>query len=355
MSQEILNTSNIYQSICMASITGRERGLSVKELKKTFHLKNRDIKSLISFLDSGYNAGSDPCFYFEVYRLTSRYTAQKDNLPYSCLDIEDTEDVNLEEDDIKDTMYIRIQDSVMILKERLKESDIDLTNASLLHSIQDEMRPVWNKISDFHMDSDYIVIREEKSDSYFDIKRKKSDWVTAVVKGMMVSLEQKDSSQKGKKENVLPLGMYYNSFLDAYICVYRDGQSREQRIMLNEISKITAREEYQTGIRFSIDDYIKKAQTKKMAIRVYKEGNVAKKLKKLLEENQLKVESGEEYDIFTFFTEDVRQYNKALKSYGRSVIVLEPEEIRGEMVRNTKEALQYYENLPHILSGEEPA
>lgn len=49
MSQEILNVSNIYQTICMASITGRGRGISVKELKKKYMMKDCII---ISFLNS---------------------------------------------------------------------------------------------------------------------------------------------------------------------------------------------------------------------------------------------------------------------------------------------------------------
>lgn len=173
MIQEIFKVSNIYQSICIASITGRERGISVKTLKKEFHMKKRDINSLLAFLNS-YDMVEDNFLDFNVYKLTQSYTPQKDNIPYNNLDDEDIEELVLDEDEIDNDTYIRITDSVMILNEKMKEDSVDFTNASFIHGIQEKMDEIWNKISDVKVD-DHVLIKEERESLREDMCRKK--WI----------------------------------------------------------------------------------------------------------------------------------------------------------------------------------
>lgn len=358
MSKERLKASNVYQSICTASTTGRKRGMSVKEIKKSFHLKNRDLEVLLHHLTTCAEEDDACSFHFEVYRLTPHYEAKKDYLSFDYLDEADVEDVDLEDEKLNNDMYIRIEDSVMILREKLKEADIDWTNASFLHCIQEELKPVWDKISDARMDEDYVVIRGEGERRHTEFRRNKREWIFAAVRGLAVFLERKANGYGIRKSKVLPLGIYHNLFLDQYICVYQDEQGGRRSISLDEIGRLeTAREDGADpeNIPFQIESYRKQAQKIRMRVRVYREGNVAKKLRELLKNNQLKVEEKEEYALFTFMAEDAKPYGRALKRYGKSVVVVEPEEVRTDMAESTKEALRYYENLPSVLAGKEKA
>lgn len=346
MNQALREASDIYQSICMESMTGRKRGISVQTLKKEYHMKKRDIKAMIAFLNSYDMAGDTVRFSYEIYKLTSGYTSEKDDLPFDCLDEGDVEEVDLEEGQIDNQTYIKIMDSVMILGEKMKEGNIDPANASLIHSIQNEMNQVWNKISDVKMDADYVIIKEERTALQTGMRAKKMDWVWAVVKGNVLCMKYRDAASKSVQETIIPLGMYYNRFLDQYICVYQKEDDTTQRgISLDQIDALEIQEDaYRSGISFHIDEYIKRVQTERMVLHVYKEANVIKKLETLLCDNQLVQTEEEEYHIFTFMTEHARQYMDVINSYGKSVVVIEPEDLRQEILRSTKEALAFYQS-----------
>lgn len=59
---------------------------------------------------------------------------------------------------------------------------------------------------------------------------------------------------------------------------------------------------------------------------------------------ELQIVNEVEYDVFTFMTENPWQYNKIIKSFGKSVVVMEPDYIREDMIESTKEALSFYES-----------
>lgn len=359
--QDQQSVSKIYQYICVTSETGRRRGCSIKELKKEFHLKNRDIVNLISFLN---NYGSANVYSrFDIYRLTDHYMSQKDqkeslifealddddvNYPdiYIASDDPDDDDSDLSNDDdmeyfdpktSPDNTYIRIEDFSPML-EKLLIGDVDLTNAAFIHNLPDDIA----SISDFKMSANYIVLKEEHMDRKTKVPDKKMNWILAVVTNSMVSIAKITNPQT--LETVLPLGMYYNKFLDKYYCVYQKDEKKYQELALDEISKLeTLDDKHGDDVHFNIDKYIKHIQKVQIVLRVYKEANVAEKLKKLLSDNQLSVKEGELYDIFTFMVKDAQQYIKTLKSYGKSVIVMEPADIRQEIIESTNEALNFYQ------------
>lgn len=356
MSDGWLKASHLYQSICTASTTGRKRGMSVKEIKKSFHLKNRDVEVLLHYLNACAEEDDACSFHFEVYRLTPQYDGGKDHLSFEYLTETDVEDVDLEEGELDNDTYIRIEDSVRILREKLKETDMDWTNASFLHSIQEELKPVWNKISEARMDEDYVVLRKDDAARQPEFLQRKRDWIFAAVKGIAASMGQKAPGGRIRTVRVIPLGMYYNLFLKQYFCVYLDDKGEQNQIALDEICRLEPfwdDEADPENIPFQIEAYRKRAQSIRMKIKVYKEGNVAKKLRILLKDNQLKVEEKEAYDLFTFMAEDADAYGQVLKRYGKSVIVTEPEQVRKDMAKSTKEALKYYEYLSCVLAGEE--
>ena len=308
-------------------------------------MKNRDIKSLISFLKNYDLLDSEIMVRYDTYKLTSNYTKEKDHLPLNELDEEDVEDIDLEGDVIDNEAFIRIEDSVMILQERMKEYDVDLTNASFIHSIRDEMNEIWNKISDVKMNADYVILKEERNILLENIRTIKREWILAVVKRKAVLMDYRISGMEVKSQKVFPLGLYYNKFLEQYKCVYYDEKEQCNEIMLDEIENIMMYEDqYRKRIDFNIQEYIESIQTEKMTLRVFREGKVIDKLKKLLCDNKLQIVNEVEYDVFTFMTENPWQYNKIIKSFGKSVVVMEPDYIREDMIESTKEALSFYES-----------
>ena len=115
--------------------------------------------------------------------------------------------------------------------------------------------------------------------------------------------------------------------------------------MLDEIENIMMYEDqYRKRIDFNIQEYIESIQTEKMTLRVFREGKVIDKLKNLLCDNKLQIVNEVEYDVFTFMTENPWQYNTIIKSFGKSVVVMEPDYIREDMIESTKEALSFYES-----------
>lgn len=351
MKREILNTSNIYKAICLASSMGKKLGLSVGKLKKEYKMKPRDIKLLLSFLE---NFIIDDNFYiqFEVYRLSNEIIANDkfNNCTYEEL-IDYIEDVDLTQDDLTNDVFIKIQDKIFILGEKIHEDNIDIRNASLIQSIRD-IGETWNKISNFQINEDYILIKESTDLLPKDKKSIKRNWINAIVKGHQVNLEYKFSSGRKKDKKVLPIGMYYNKFLTDYIYIYLENlyEKKEYKdIYLSDISSIKVYDDDNSySFDFNIDEYITSTQKEKIVLYVFHEGNVGKKLKSLLADNQLDVKYGKDYDIFTFMVEDSWQYMKVIKSYGRSVIVVEPEIIKENIIDNINETLNIYNNEINI-------
>ncbi len=346
MKREIFDASNIYKAICLESSIGKKRGISIGELKKEYKMKNRDIKSLLSFLE---NYMTDSYMQFEVYRLSNEVNANKELDNYTYEELADyLEEVDLTNDKLKNDVFIRIQDKVFILGEKINEHNIDIRNASLIQSIHD-IGESWNKISDFQMDEEYILIKDNTSVVLKDKKINKKKWINGIVKGYETDIKYKISAGKTKEKTLLPMGIYYNKFLDCYICIYLDKPYEKKdykEIILDDILSVTVHSNsILHNIDFNIDKYIKSNQKDKIVLYVFHEGNVGKKLKKLLADNQLDIKYGEDYDIFTFMTEDIWQYIKVIKSYGRSVIVAEPEEIKEYIKDNINETLNIYREI----------
>lgn len=82
-----------------------------------------------------------------------------------------------------------------------------------------------------------------------------------------------------------------------------------------------------------------------MVLRVYDEGKVKKKLKKLLDDNQLNIQEGEGYSLYSFKVSDECLYAEMVKQYGRSVIIEEPKELKESMIAEIKEAFTIYEQI----------
>lgn len=351
MKKEIFDAANIYKTICMASSIGKKWGISVGELKKEYKMKNRDINALLSFLQN-YTMKNNDYIQFEVYKLSHEFIKNKEIYNYTYEELIDyLEEVDLTHDVLDNDVFIRIQDKVLILGEKINEDSIDVRNASLIQSIY-EVSESWNKISDFQMDEDYVLIKENIDLALKDKKNNKRNWINGIVKGYEISIVYKTPDVGIKQEKLLPMGMYYNKFLNRYICVYLESPyeaKNYKEIFLDEILSVRVHTDgIPYNFEFNIEEYITSNQIDKIVLYVFHEGNVSEKLKSLLADNQLDIKYGKDYDIFTFMTENYWQYIKVIKSYGRSVVVAEPEVVRKDIIDNINDALNIYENNINI-------
>lgn len=345
MSEAIFKTSEIYQSICSASAFGRQRGMSVKELKKEFGMKNRDILSLLSFLDK-LDISEDQMIRYDIYRLTDHYGKERESLIFDELDEEDIEYIDLSENNLGNDVYIRIEDYIETLNRQIE--GLDITNASVIQKLGKYARDSWNRISSEKMNMEYVLIKgQQEPGSEQSIK---AGWIQAMLRGQKVQI-QMELAGIHKNIYVFPAGLYYNRFLDEYKCVYVDekvvkkgGKLEYYEWSLKDIVRLMLVEDADRLYNdLDLEKYLKSIQREKMVLKVFREGRVGEKLKFLLSENQLKIQTGADADLFTFWTDDPWQYLKIIMGYGKSVVVLEPEDIREEILNRTEEALRYYE------------
>lgn len=182
----------------------------------------------------------------------------------------------------------------------------------------------------------YLDIRK----SYFDNPRDVHTFL--LTKKMPVA--KNISNKKIKEEEKIPVGLYYDKFLQKYYGVFLEENGTVNEIDISDIRKVNvSKEEISNNRNFDIQDYLTEIQKYKMVLRVYDEGNVRKKLELLLRDNQLKIEKKEDYDVYSIMVSDEQLYAEKIRQFGRSVIIEEPKEIKEDMIAEIKEIMTLYE------------
>ena len=339
--EKLCQVSRMYKDICRASYTGSCWGISVKELRDKYRLKKRDIAVLINFF-TNYDIVNDAVVYL-IYRFVEGEKIPDRETKFEDLDVDSYQEV-FEEEDIADDCFIRIRDYFFIIQEKIDGESIDVTNVSFVKGMEGQIHDLWDSVSAVKLKPEYIVNKKGNPKIPEHSIEHKKDWVDAIVNCRSVEMKYSISGGKMKESQVIPLGLYYDKFLEEYNCVYESGSGEILEIELNQIRDITVLEEcHETESAFRIDEYIKSGQACKMVLKVYHEAKVFFKLKDLLADNQLQIIEHDDYDIFQFMTRDPWKYLRIINGFGKSVVVQEPDYIRDSVLSAAKEALLYYE------------
>ena len=328
MADELIKACEIYAEICRCS-RENQKGISIKELKKKFGLKKRDIIVLLQFL---YDVVD-----FEYGIDFLKYTSNGEiDESFGGIEVETDEDMKEYASD--QDIYISIQDSAPLFKNWLTEEDINLTNDTFYHNLgKGEISKVWNQISTVSGDN-YTINKSVIgcASSYTNIKY---ELITAILGTNKIQM---------KYENRLiteyPLGLRYIKIADTYKVIMTDNNTIKKEYDLSKIQHVEIYQE-QHNYKFNIYDYIDKKPIQHVILKVYPEGNVPKKIEKMFSEYKLICKNQkEEFIEYDYAVEDAGMLESMIKSFGRSVIVKEPYDLRNKIYQETMKIFEFYEN-----------
>lgn len=322
----VFKANSIYVDLCEAG----ERGIRIGDLKKKYKLSNTNIRVLIDYLIYQSDIGEIPPF--EIIR--------KGSEP----DVEDEEET---EEDQDTTELVWDNDCVLCIYDEMVKfisKDIDANmfqNPTLLKQIQNTN--IFDT-SDNKVLPDMVIDKNDKTKKNKEADKVLMRWIDACMYDRILEINQREN-RWSKNREVLPLGVYFERLLGTYMCVYRT-KSRIDEMDLDMLLIVDEKEELEEGEQFNIRDYLRNIRTETMVLKVYhKEAKVYEKLRKLLADYELSIEEHEEYVIMSCKVKESMQYLDLIRGFGKSVLVLEPTELRDDIMGAIKEALTLYESL----------
>lgn len=332
---KIMDVCNLYRELC-----NNQADITIGELKKKYHLKGRDIVTLLNFLNDIYYKNDTPIICKIYPGPPNRYEGKD-------LDDELDDDVNNEYgisiDEIDyDSMGAKEYNSYRILIEKnnikfLKET-LELTEES--------KRNV--KFLQATSEVEYVVNKSEFTSYTEAMKNRKVMWTNSILKKSMVQLIRTDGTKHICREKVLPVGLYYLAYIKEYRLIYLLNE-KICEVALQDVKKIESVSETM-DYEFDLNQYLKNRRQEKLLLKVYKEGNVLAKVAADFRGHDYSIREGEGYSEIEIHVADVFEYEERIKSFGRSVIVLKPEKLKESIHRDTLEALNWYKTHLHQVA-----
>ena len=228
--------------------------------------------------------------------------------------------------------------------EKLDSKDIDINNQTFIKRLLADSKNNWKEISNVLIEKHFIVDKTENELLAGRKRELKILWINAVLMQKSATITYKMSAQKTKSELIIPLGLYYTYFSDEYRCVYMTEDGEEDELDLSDILNISITDKKKER-NFNLNEYLFKIRTENLILHVYNEGNVIKKFNKQLKGYDFQTEEFEDYIRYSIKTDNVWAYEKTIKSFGRSIIVKEPEYFSEHFKKETEEALEFYSQL----------
>ena len=332
MDEELIKVCEMYNEICNQSQFGSQKGMSIKEIKKRFGLKKRDIVVLLQFLNAV--ADLDSSVAFIKYRDNGEIDDEFEDLDIDSVD-EYASDENI---------FICVYENAHLLKNWITEEDINIQNDTFYHSLKKyRFAEVWEKISTVSDDRfQSFIINKNVMEAVVFEREIKLSLISAVLNRNAIDTVYYDDCQIRKRKKGYPLGLRYIKLLDTYKVIFTENFRTRQEMDMSRIAKVTVLKEHHDTF-FDIYAYIKKKQTEKVILEVYNEGNVIRKLDQFLSEFKVRKIKRELFWEYHFMVEDVWMLEKMIKSFGRSVIVKKPDYFREKIYNETKEILAFYQ------------
>lgn len=327
MDNELKKACALYCEICDRTNYGEQKGMPIREIRKKYGLKKRDIVVLLQFLQE--IADLDYCVDFVVYN--------PDGHP------EGVELSVIEEAATNSDIYICIMDHRAYMpRERLDETDFNIQNETLFQKLsQNDVSDVLKEISNISEEDlkSFIINKGTERKNILE-KKKKQKLVWAILNRNAVQITA--FGEKKEKKKIYPLGLYYVKLQEIYKMVYSEqpGQTFKE-VELPEIASVEILDE-KHDMEFHIQNYIEQKKTEKIVLNVYDEGNVIKKMDLLLSEYKVQKLEKENYVEYDFMAENADMFENTIRSFGRSVIVKEPAYLRDKIYQSTKEILDFY-------------
>lgn len=334
MNEELRQTFDTYKKIGKAASDGKN--LTVRALRKEYGIAKRDLLVLLEFFYTYYYFFDDYAFEFEILDGDKKRIKTK-------TEIVSIEDIKVVIEEIKN----RISDNWSIyVNDRVESYVTKFSNDKPLIVLEEHEKTVEEQLSDIcDVDIELLSIID-KNKLQQKILKLKTIIMSAILNEKRIEVITKTSFGIGKKKIMEPCGLYYDSFLRKYFCICIDERQVEQEIDLEDVANAKiSNQSVQWKEKFDIDDYVNKRQQCDMVIRVYKEGNVQKKLKELLRHNQLNIQEKEEFNVYSFKVSDEWMYAEKLKQYGKSVVIEKPQNVQQCEIADIQEAMELYKKF----------
>ena len=237
-------------------------------------------------------------------------------------------------------VYVRIVDNIDRIREKLDEGSIDIDNASAY------VFKEWSDMSRIRLVPDYVEdkslmnirVAEERKNEMIE-KWEYGIWSRHIVKlklGM-------------RPMPVYPLALYYNRLRDGYMLVYAEDEDclREHEwecYPIDDFDGVEITEDKFTDDDFSLETFWEKNLQMNVSLKLYKDesANVKDKLIHVLQDNFVEIDENDDAYIIRFRALDEEECEGFIKMHGRSLIVMEPPELRERVVESIDIALNNY-------------
>lgn len=331
MDDELKKAFSLYSEICNHSANGNRKGMSIAELKRKYGFKKRDIVVLLQF-------------FIDVADLDHNV----DFVKYGKHgEVEDVELDNLEESAADGNIYIQIYDNkAFLLQKRIDENELNVKNDTFFQKVKldaaDKALKEISNISECDLES-FIVSKGIKKKTKIE-RNKRLKLITAILARNKIKIEIRNDSQQARVKTINPLGLRYIKLQEIYELIYAEDGKEIKKINVSKIMRIEVMEE-KYNRSFNISEYVKAERKTKMVLDIYNEGNVIHKWNELLTEYEVERSKKANFIEYSFMVENADIFENLVKSYGRSVIVIEPDYLRKKIYEDSKRILEYYQEL----------
>lgn len=352
MSKALEELGSLYKTICTASEQYSENdGVSIRELRTVYGIQKKDLRVFIQYLYTVYKLDEEnKMFSFSILDENGNdieFEGKKADADFDKAVVD-----NIMEK-LNDDCKIYIFDRLEIFHEKIDTTMLKTGNISLSENIDQKSESMLRPLSDYQSED---IVYIDKNGRYYKILENKKLWIQAILQNKRIDFKiYYDEETLVSEKNVVAEGLYYDAFLQVYFGVYKNSTGQLKKVDLKNVAEISLIKEDNSESyedekpvqkefpdAFDIEEYRNSQQTEKMQIRVYNEGKVKNKLKRLLENNQLTITEKDGYDLFEIYVEDEFVYAESFRKYGRSVIIEYPEHVKKNMKDDIDEVLEFY-------------
>lgn len=303
---ECAKLCNIYSYIC----SSKNKGVYVSNIMEKYGVKLSEMRSFIRLLD-----------------------LFPEDIQYEILN-ENSSDENIIK---KDTKIIIIDESYY-LKNKYDEYISSAIEKVLKKSDSDNhiIDIIGNRISGKYIDKSNV------NNMISEIREIKKEVLDSIINNKYINITYYCNNKIKNDNKVYVLGMYYDEVVNNYYIVLND----RSEVSLKEIKNIELLEEIKFNIKFNIEEYLQGKATEVLKLKVYDEANVIDKINYAFRNNKKEIEKFNEGYVYTINVDDPYKYEKMISNYGMSVIVVEPLELKENIIKETKEVIKALKNEP---------
>lgn len=174
---------------------------------------------------------------------------------------------------------------------------------------------------------------------------------SAINEKKIINVKYRNNKNEVNEMKIEPLALVYYEFENKFYLLGQYNNNLMTYSLEGFIKTDITNERFVDNLNIDFDKYLanvwgmESGDRVKVKIKFIKEANVEEKVKRDLQRRIYK--TIEEYDDYFIYSDEVigiNSFKQWLRSFGSSAIVLEPKELRDEIIEAVKKALRYYKD-----------